>query len=440
MKIIYSQRVWVNESLQPASIKIERGEITSITIGTQLKNAQNFGSSVIIPGVIDAHVHINEPGRTEWEGFETATKAAARGGTTMLVDMPLNSTPVVTTVRAFEDKLAATKDKLAVDCGFWGGAINANVNDAIALLERGCLGIKVFLSHSGLDEFPNISMSDLEALMVGLKTLEAPILAHCELDTLPSETDIINQVDSYAEYLNSRPKSWENEAVKAFVELGYRHQCKIHIVHLSSQDLLPYLKKQKEKNKQLSIETCTHYLLFEAENIKDGDTLFKCAPPIRDRANNQQLKNALKDRILDFITTDHSPAPPAVKEIESGNLLKAWGGIAGLQFLLSGSWTSLKETLSLSNFIPLVTSQPAHFLGLGHEIGYIKEGYRANITIWNPEDSYTVTESIIEHKHKATPYKDCTLNGQVVATMVNGEWAFREDKIVGNFGCVVLKR
>lgn len=422
MTILYSQHVWLDEKLQAASIHIEKDKILSISKGKKLKGAQDFGHLIIMPGVIDAHVHINEPGRTEWEGFETATRAAARGGTTMLVDMPLNSTPVVTNVPAFEDKIQAAKGKLNVNCGFWAGAIDANIEDAIALIEKGCLGVKVFLSHSGLDEFPNISLANLGILMAGLKNLNVPILAHCELDTLPANSDIDKQPTSYQEYLKSRPKSWENEAVKAFIALGQKNDCKTHIVHLSSKDPIPWLAIQKGLTPKLSVETCTHYLLFDAENIKDGATLFKCAPPIRDHANNLQLKNALKSGILDFITTDHSPAPPSIKELESGDFQKAWGGIAGLQFLLSGSWTALKNTIDLAAFIPLLTSHPARFLGLDHEIGHLKEGYQANITIWNPEGNFIVTQDIIEHKHKATPYEGLSLSGQVHSTMVNGQW------------------
>ena len=430
MTILYSQRVWLGEKLQPASIQIENGKIQAISKGKKLTDAQDFGHLIIMPGVIDAHVHINEPGRTEWEGFETATKAAARGGTTMLVDMPLNSTPVVTNIKAFEDKLQAAKGKLNVNCGFWAGAIDANVKDAIALIKKGCLGVKVFLSHSGLDEFPNISLEDLDVLMAGLKDLNVPVLAHCELDTLPADTNIDEQPTSYQEYLKSRPKAWENEAIKAFIALGQKNDCKTHIVHLSSKDPIPWLGIQKGLTPKLSVETCTHYLLFAAENIKDGDTLFKCAPPIRERANNQQLKEALKSGILDFITTDHSPAPPSIKELKSGDFQKAWGGIAGLQFLLSGSWTALKNTMDLAAFIPLLTSHPAHFLGLDHKIGHLKEGYPANITIWNPDENFMVTQDIIEHKHKATPYEGMTLSGKVHSTMVNGKWVFHQDRFV----------
>ncbi len=423
---IFSKQVWLEEQLQAATIQIKNGRIHAVIKEKKENAAQDFGELIIMPGVIDAHVHINEPGRTEWEGFETATKAAARGGTTMLVDMPLNSSPVVVNTSAFDGKIRAAKGQLNVNCGFWAGAVNEQTEEAIALIKRGCLGVKVFLSHSGLEEFPNISLPDLDQLMAAVQPYDVPVLAHCEFDTLPAQTNIKNQPQSYSEYLKSRPKNWENEAVRAFVALGQKNNCKTHIVHLSSQDLIPWLNKQKEKG-NLSVETCVHYLLFDAEHIDDGNTLYKCAPPIREQANNQQLKQALKNGTLDFITTDHSPAPPSIKELKSGNLDKAWGGIAGLQFLLSGSWTALKDTLNIAAFIPLLTSKPAQFLGLDQQMGFLKEGYQANITIWNPNESFLVTPDIIEHKHKATPYSGMQLSGVVKHTMVNGQWVFSED-------------
>ena len=440
MKSIYSNRVWVNQKLQPASIEIKGEKINSIIKKEKINGAIDYGDLIIMPGVIDAHVHINEPGRTDWEGFETATKAAAKGGTTTLIDMPLNSNPVVTTVAAFGKKLDAAKGKLSVNCGFWAGAINGDGEAVIDLIKKGCLGVKVFLSHSGIDEFPNISLSDLDQQMLALNSLNVPVLAHCELDTLPTDTDLKNHPTSYREYLKSRPKAWENEAIKAFVKLGKKNKCKIHVVHLSSQDCIKWINAQKEKGVNLTVETCPHYLLFNAENIEDGNTLFKCAPPIRERANNEQLKAALKSGIIDFITTDHSPAPPNIKELDSGNLQKAWGGIAGLQFLLSASWTALNNDMALESFIPMLTSKPAAFLGLDQQIGYIEEGYQADFTIWQPDATFTATSEIIEHRHKATPYNGLNLFGKIHSTFVNGEVVFSEGNFLNlNAGRIILK-
>lgn len=426
---IYSNQVFIEGKLQTATLSIHGDKIASIHLNQQLSSAKDFSGSVIMPGVIDAHVHINEPGRTEWEGFETATKAAVKGGITTLVDMPLNSSPVVTNVAAFQKKMAASEGKLYANCGFWAGATSASVNEVEALFAAGCLGVKVFLSHSGIDEFPNISLAELDQLMAGIAHLDIPILAHCELDTLPASEDIATTPRSYAAYLKSRPKAWENEAIKAFIGLAEKHNCKAHIVHLASDEMITWIAQKKQAGVAFTVETCPHYFFFNAEDIPDGTTLFKCAPPIRKRENGQHLKQALQTGVIDFISSDHSPAPPDIKEIKSGNFAKAWGGIAGLQFLLSASWTALKNEMNLENFIPLLTSKPAQFLGFDHQIGTIKEGFQADLTIWQPETTFRVEEAMIEHKHKVTPYLYRNLFGMVHSTMVNGRWAYQKEVI-----------
>lgn len=426
---IYSDQVWLENKIQAASIHIEGEKIAAISPGAKTSGAKDYTGKVIMPGVIDAHVHINEPGRTDWEGFETATKAAARGGISTLVDMPLNSSPVVTTVAALDQKIASCRNKLFVNCGFWAGATKASVNDVIALIEKGCLGVKVFLSHSGIDDFPNISLEDLAVLMAGIKQLNVPVLAHCELDTLPADSEMFTYPRSYKEYLKSRPKLWENEAIKKFIGLAQRYQCKAHVVHLASDEMLDWLENEKEQNELITVETCPHYLLFNAETIADGDTLFKCAPPIREKNNSEHLKQGIKKGVIDFISSDHSPAPANIKEIQSGDFTKAWGGIAGLQFLLSASWTALKNEMTLQEFIPLLTSKPARFLGLQNRIGTIAIGYDADITIWQPDESFQVQEDMIEHKHKTTPYLHQQLFGKVDTTIVNGEVVFKNEVV-----------
>ena len=427
---IYSNRVFINGQLQPASLVINNDKIAAIHLGQQLPNSIDYRDSVIMSGAIDAHVHINEPGRTDWEGFETATKAAARGGITTLVDMPLNSSPVVTNIAAFRKKLAACQGKLYANCGFWAGATDAAVTKVKSLIAEGCLGVKVFLSHSGIDEFPNIYLADLDTLMKGIQHLEIPVLAHCELDTLPAPNDLLYAPKSYAAYLASRPKAWENEAIKKFVALAEKHQCKIHIVHLASDEIIDWLVEQKKHKIPFTVETCPHYILFAAEDIQDGDTLYKCAPPIRRKSNGTHLKQALKTGLIDFISSDHSPAPPEIKAIKSGDFAKAWGGIAGLQFLLSASWTALKAEMTLAEFIPLLTSKPAQFLGWQNKIGQLATGFDADITIWQPETAFQVTEHSIEHKHKVSPYLHQTLYGKVIGTIVNGQFGF-QDGMVG---------
>lgn len=437
---IHSKRCWVDGELQEATIYFQGSIIIYIYYGvlsSAMESIIDYGSAVIMPGAIDAHVHINEPGNTSWEGFETATKAAARGGITSLVDMPLNSIPVVTDINGLQQKIDACQDKLYANCGFWAGATTASVTEVTALIKAGCLGVKVFLSRSGLDEFPNISLADLDTLMGGIHHLGVPVLAHCELDTLPAANDLQDDPQNYQAYLKSRPKSWENEAIKKFVALSEKHGCRAHIVHLASDEIIDWIAEQKQtclpagKTVPFTVETCPHYIFFNADEIEDGNTLLKCAPPIRDKSNGAHLRQALKDGIIDFISSDHSPAPPELKEIESGNFAKAWGGIAGLQFLLSASWTALKDEMNLIDFIPLLTSKPAQFLGLENKIGFLKVGFDADITIWDPEVEFQVTEDIIEHRHKVTPYLYEKLFGKVQSTIINGQFAF-ENGNIGN--------
>jgi len=421
-KQIYSKRVWINGSLIPATLTVKGGKITSISDEKE-HGAKDYGDHIIMPGVIDVHVHINEPGRTEWEGFDTGTKAAARGGTTTIVDMPLNSSPVVTHVKAFQNKINATEGKRHVNCGFWAGGIGQDIKDIHELLDAGCLGVKVFISDSGLEEFPNIQLDNLELLMKDFSGEEIPVLAHCELDTLPAPLIKADKWIKYADYLQSRPKEWENEAIRQFVNLCTKYNCKAHIVHLASEEILSWIIDMKKKGSPFTVETCPHYLFFAAEDIQDGDTVLKCAPPIRKRQTQHKLKKALIDGVINFIATDHSPAPPNLKSFDSGDFRTAWGGISGIQFLLSASWTSLKSEASLEQFIPLVTEKPASFLKQQY-IGKLEIGARADICIWNPEFTFQVTEDMIEHKHKITPYLGHELYGDVIATIVNGHTVF----------------
>lgn len=428
-KKIYSSRCWVEGKLQPATISFLNGKITAISF-SKLPDAEDAGDAVLMPGVIDAHVHINEPGRTDWEGFETATQAAAASGITSMVDMPLNASPVTTNKNAFEQKLASTHKKLHVNVGFYGGLVPGNLDDLPALMEAGVLGIKCFLTHSGIDEFPNVNREQLEAAMPIIASYKLPLLAHCEIYDEKVVTDLSANPTSYQAYLKSRPKRWENDAVMMMIELCEKYNCPTHIVHVSSAEALPAIAKAKAAGLPITAETCAHYILFDAETIPDADSLFKCAPPIREKENNHLLKAALADGLLDFITTDHSPAPPSIKEIESGNLQKAWGGIAGLQFLLPAAFTAMKENISLEKFIPLLTEHPAAFLKLNNRKGFFKVGYDADIIAWQPEQTYVVNEENILHRHKASPFIGQQLFGTVQQTIVNGETVFKNGKIV----------
>jgi allantoinase len=431
-KGIYSKRCWLDGQLKEATILFERGVITTIVDGkpTDENGILDAGNSIVMPGIIDAHVHVNEPGRTEWEGFDTATQAAAAGGITTIIDMPLNASPVTTTAIALQQKLAATEGKMHVNVGFYGGVVPGNKNELEGLINGGILGLKAFLTHSGIDEFPNVMEDDLNAVMPLIATHNLPLLAHCELSDDDFEDALNKQPTSYKAYLASRPKEWENEAVSMMINLCRKHDCKTHIVHVSSAEALPLIKSAKEEGLPLTAETCAHYIYFNAEDIPNAQTIYKCAPPIREKQNNDHLKEALQEGVLDFITTDHSPAPPAIKEMETGNLQKAWGGIAGLQFLLPASWTALKDRLPLQEFIPLLTEAPAKFLGVPHQKGYLQVGFDADITVWNEDETFEVKEENILHRHKATPYSGQHLAGVVHHTMVHGELVYSNQNII----------
>jgi allantoinase len=435
---IYSNRCWVDNKLQPATVSFENGIITAIDY-KKLNDAEDCDNAILMPGIIDVHVHINEPGRTDWEGFDTATKAAAAGGITTVVDMPLNSSPVTTTLKAFNEKLNASKNKLHVNCGFYGGLIPGNTDHLAELINAGVLGIKCFLTHSGIDEFPNVTEKDLDEAMPVIAKHNIPLLVHCELFDKEVECDFENNPTSYKHFLASRPTQWENDAVDLMIKLTRKHNCRVHIVHVSSAEALSKIEKAKREGLPITAETCPHYIYFNAEDIPDAHCIYKCAPPIREKANNDLLKQALKNDILNFIATDHSPASPSIKEIESGNLKKAWGGIAGIQFLLPASWTALKEIISLEKFISLLTSGPAKFIDAKNK-GGIKVGYDADLTIWNPDQKNKIVKEDILFRHKISPYIGEELFGAIQQTIVNGKPVFKNKQIVTkNAGRIILK-
>lgn len=425
---IFSNRCWIENKLRPATVCFENGKITAIYFD-KTADAEDVGDNILMPGIIDAHVHVNEPGRTDWEGFDTATASAAAGGITTIVDMPLNASPVTTTLPAFNQKLAASKNKLNVNCGFYGGSVPGNANELEGLIKAGVLGIKCFLTHSGIDEFPNVTENDLDEAMPILAKYDIPLLAHCEIES-DCKNELATHPTSYQEYLASRPGQWETDAIALMIRLCRKYKDPVHIVHVSSAEALPLIAAAKKEGLRLTAETCAHYIYFTAENIPDAHCIYKCAPPIRDANNNRQLKEALKSGLLDFITTDHSPAPPAIKEIGSGNLQKAWGGIAGLQFLLPASWTAMKDMLSLEEFIPLLTEHPAKFIGADNHKGKIKIGYDADLAVWNPDGLAIINKDDILFRHKISPYIGERLNGLTQQTIVNGITVYKDNKII----------
>ncbi len=344
--------------------------------------------------------------------------------------MPLNSSPVTTNRKALEEKIAAAKGNLHVNCGFWGGIIPGNTEELADLLECGVLGFKAFLSHSGIDEFPNVSEADLRKSLPILKKYQLPLLVHSELE-VPHPRKTIKEIDcrSYGVYLQSRPKEWEDTAIQLMIDLCHEFGTPIHIVHLSSSNAIEILKRAKEQGIPITVETCPHYLFFNAEDIGDGQTQFKCAPPIREKENNDLLWNALKDGLFHFIVTDHSPAIPALKELESGNFKKAWGGIAGLQFGLSAIWTKAKERgFSIVELSKLMSFNVAKFLQMESRKGKIAVGYDADLMVWDPEESFEVSKDIIRFRHKVTPYLGQCLHGVVCNTFVGGHKVYDKGK------------
>jgi allantoinase len=424
---IYSKRVWVENKLQPATICFNKAQINAIHF-EKTSDAEDFGNAVIMPGVIDVHVHINEPGRTEWEGFETATQAAAAGGTTTIIDMPLNASPVTTTLQAFQEKLDSSVGKMNVNVGFYAGLIPGNTPHLEAMMQAGVAGVKCFLTHSGIDEFPNVTEKDLDEAMPIIAKYNLPLLAHCELYDSEIDCDFENNPTSYQHYLASRPKKWENDAIDLMIRMCRKHNCPVHIVHVASAEALIKIETAKKEGLPITAETCAQYIYFNAEDIPDASCIYKCAPPIREKANNDQLKNAFSTGVLDFITTDHSPAPPSIKEMETGNLKKAWGGIAGIQFLLNGAWTAMKHSMTLEQFIPLVTSNPAKFIKTDKK-GTIAIGNDADFVIWNPEETSIVKEDDILFRYKISAYVNQNLNGVVTETIVNGETVYKNKSI-----------
>jgi allantoinase len=394
----------------------------------------DYAEHVIMPGLVDSHVHINEPGRTEWEGFNTATQAAAAGGITALVDMPLNCIPVTTTKAAFAEKLAAVDDKLWVDCGFWGGVIPQNIADLDALLNAGVLGVKSFLIDSGIAEFPNVEAKDIRAAMPILAKHDVPYLIHAELDCGGFNNAVINE--KYNSFLASRPKKWENDAIALMVEMARESKakgddCKVHIVHLSSDEALDTIANAKREGLRFSAETCPHYLTLASEHIPDGKTLFKCCPPIREESNREHLWQAVKDGRLDFIVSDHSPCTPELKHIDTGDIEKAWGGISALQFGLPLIWTEAKERgLSLVDLARLMSSETAKFAGLDSIKGQISVGFHADFLVFDPEKSYTITNEMIKHRHNITPYAGRSVTGQILHTYVRGHHVYQQDEFL----------
>jgi allantoinase len=426
-----SRRVVTPTGVRDAAIIIAGEKIVDVVAPGDIPDTcpvEDVRDRVVLPGLVDAHVHINEPGRTEWEGFETATRAAAAGGITSLFDMPLNSSPVTTTIEALERKLDSARGKLWVDCGFYGGIVPGVRGQIGALARAGVAGFKAFLCHSGIDEFPNAGEADLRAAMPELAAALLPLLVHAELtgDAPTTTPGAPLEARSYARYLASRPREWEHEAIRLLIALCREFRCRVHIVHLSSADALPMIAQARNEGLPLFVETCPHYLVFAAEEIPDGDPRYKCAPPIRESENRDRLWEGLRDGLIDTIGSDHSPAPPSLKHLDTGDLHRAWGGIASLQVALQAVWTEARSLgFSIDNVATWMARRPAELLGFSNLKGAIATGRDADLVVFDPDVTVLVDPAKLHDRHRLTPYAGRRLTGQVEVTYLRGTAVYR---------------
>jgi allantoinase len=439
---VRSTRVVLPDGKRAATVLFDGGRIADVLDWSETPpGILDVGDFVVSPGIVDCHVHMNEPGRVEWEGFETATRAAAAGGVTTVVDMPLNSLPVTTTRDAFEQKLAASEGKCFVDVGFWGGVVPGNAADLPELSRAGVLGCKTFLVHSGIDEFPNATEGDLLEAMPRLRDAGLPLLAHAELDLGVGKVTMDADVRAYRGYLASRPPEWEDAAIALLIDLCRRTRCPVHIVHLSSAASLPRLRDAKGEGLPVTVETCPHYLCLEAEAIPDGATEFKCAPPIREHANREALWRGLFDGVIDFVITDHSPCSPHLKLPEKGDFRDAWGGIASLSLGLANLWTEgQRRGATLEHLARWLSAGPARFAGLADKKGRIAAGSDGDLVVWDPDADFLVEPSRLFFKHKVSPYLGKTLKGRVHHTFVRGRPVFDGTSHFGPVGQPLLHR
>lgn len=437
--IIRSHRVVMPETIAPASVHIREGVIVALG-GWGEVSAQvplvDAGDAVVMPGLMDTHVHANEPGRTEWEGFATATRGAAAGGMTTLVDMPLNSIPPTTTKAGLAAKFAAAQGQCWIDVAFWGGVVPGNTLELSPLLAVGVRGFKCFLVPSGVDEFPHVNEANLLEAMPELAALGSVLLVHAELpEPLESAAAILDGSNPqlYRTFLQSRPRASENEAVALMVRLCRETGARVHIVHLSSADALPLLRAARAEELPITVETCPHYLTFAAEEIPDAATHYKCCPPVRERENREQLWAALAEGVIDMVVSDHSPCTPALKLAETGDFLQAWGGIAGLQFSLPVMWTEAQARgFGLRQLTRWMSGAPAQLAGLDKCKGRLARGYDADIVIWHPEKEFKVVPEAIHFRHKLTPYTGMNLRGVVEATYVRGVKVYGQGQLAAN--------
>ncbi|MEU6673021.1 allantoinase AllB [Streptomyces sp. NPDC046925] len=419
--VLRSTRVITPQGTRAASVTVSGGKIAAVLAYDADVPAEarieDLGDDVLLPGIVDTHVHVNDPGRTEWEGFWTATRAAAAGGITTLVDMPLNSLPPTTTVDNLRTKQEVARTKAHIDVGFWGGALPDNVGDLGPLHDAGVYGFKCFLSPSGVDEFPHLDQDRLATSMAEIAGFGGLLIVHAEdpheLDAAPHKSG-----PKYTDYLDTRPRVSEDAAIEGLIGLAKRLGARVHVLHLSSSNALPLIAAAKREGVKLTVETCPHYLTLTAEEVPDGASEFKCCPPIREAANQDLLWDALADGTIDCIVTDHSPS---TADLKTDDFATAWGGISGLQLSLPAIWTEArKRGHSLEDVVRWMSTRTSELVGLDQK-GAIEAGRDADFAVLAPDETFTVDPAELQHRNRVTAYAGKTLSGVVKSTWLRGE-------------------
>ncbi len=432
--VIRARRMVTADGESSGSVVVRGGEIVGVeAFDAEILGRENSAGGpphvtevrladdeVLLPGLVDSHVHVNDPGRTEWEGFTSATSAGAAGGVTTLIDMPLNSIPPTVTVDALQLKRATAKDQLFIDVGFWGGAIPGNLADLRPLHDAGVFGFKCFLLNSGVDEFPHLEPAQLAAAMREIASFGGLLIVHAED---PDQIARAPQAHGtrYEDFLHSRPRAAENLAIAHLVDLVRTTGCRVHIVHVSSADAVPIIADAKAEGLAVTAETCPHYLTFAAEEIPNGATQYKCCPPIRDRANRERLWQALRDGVIDLVVSDHSPSTVDLKCLDTGDFAGAWGGISSLQLGLPAVWTQARtRDVTLSQVVRWMSQGPAELTGLRRK-GRIAVGFDADFCVFAPDSGFVVDARALHHKNAVTPYDGRRLSGAVRQTWLRGQ-------------------
>ena len=429
--VVRSERAVLPGGVRPATIHIRDGRIAAVSDYSDMPAGvarHDSDGLMVIPGFVDTHVHMDDPGRAEWEGVEHATAAAAVGGITTVVDMPLNSIPPTTTRSALEAKRSALAGRCAVDVGFWGGVVPGNTPDLEPLAGGGVLGFKCFLSPSGVPEFDCVGEADLRTAFPVLATLGLPLLVHAEWPAALLRPN--GNPRAYGTWLSSRPPEAERRALELLVLLAEEYGARVHIVHLASGDAIPVLRNARRRGVRISVETCPHYLTFAAEKIPDGATAFKCAPPIREARHRERLWQALEGGDIELVASDHSPAPPEMKCLDSGDFVGAWGGIASLQIAPSAVATGASARgVAVERLVEWMSTAPARLAGLSGRKGAIVPGADADLVFWDPDAEFVVGASSLHHRHGLTPYAGMTLRGRARTTMLRGRVIADNDEL-----------